>query len=75
MKALNALVKQVYFRRTQRGGTAGRSGKRTRLRGIAYWLQRRLVFMVIDSEKELLKFLEKVKETHDFFDNVEMVNV
>ena len=59
-EALNGLVKQVYFRRTQRGGgAAGRSGKRSRLRGIGCWLQRRLVFMKIRTEEELSTFLEE----------------
>ncbi len=60
-EALNGLVKQVYFRRTQRGGAAGRSGKRSRLRGIGNWLQRRLVFMVIENEELLKKYLEDLK--------------
>jgi hypothetical protein len=60
-EALNGLVKQVYFRRTQRGGAAGRSGKRSRLKGIGCWLQRRLVFMVLETEDDLRKFLDQHK--------------
>ena len=60
-EALNGLVKQVYFRRTQRGGAAGRSGKRSRRRGIGCWLQRRLVFMVLETEDDLHKFLDQGK--------------
>ncbi len=62
-EALNALVKQVYFRRTQRGGAAGSSGKRSRLRSIGYWLQRRLVFMGVETEEELLQFLTKPNDS------------
>ena len=54
-EAFNMLIKQVYFRRTARGG--GR-GKRTRLVPIARWLQRRLVFMVVESLDDLLEKLD-----------------
>ena len=43
-KAFNALVKNYYFKRTQRGG--GRYGVRSRLKPIGKWLQRRMVFML-----------------------------
>jgi hypothetical protein len=55
-EALNMLVKQVYFRRTAQGG--GRQAS-SRLLPIARWLQRRLVFMAVADEADLLK---KVQE-------------
>jgi hypothetical protein len=54
-EALNMLVKQVYFRRTARGGGRQASG---RLLPIARWLQRRLVFMAVDDEADLIVKLE-----------------
>ncbi len=57
--ALNALVKQVYFQRTQRGGAAGSSSKHSRLFSIGYWLQRRLVFMGVETKEEQLQSLRK----------------
>jgi hypothetical protein len=63
-EAMNSLVKTVFFRRTQRGG--GKDGFRSRLVGLARWLQRRLVFMVVQSYEELItlyaKELEKSQE-------------
>jgi hypothetical protein len=53
-EAFNMLIKQVYFRRTARGG--GRDSK-TRLVPIARWLQRRLVFMIVRTEEDLLSQL------------------
>jgi hypothetical protein len=53
-EALNMLVKQVYFRRTARGG--GRQA--SRLLPIARWLQRRLVFMAVEDEADLTVKLE-----------------
>jgi hypothetical protein len=41
-EAFNSLLKNYYFKRTQRGGTKNRS----RLIPIARWLQRRMMFMV-----------------------------
>jgi hypothetical protein len=54
-EALNMLVKQVYFRRTARGG--GRQAS-SRLLPIARWLQRRLVFMAVEDEEDLRRKLE-----------------
>jgi hypothetical protein len=54
-EAFNMLIKQVYFRRTARGG--GRKS-RTRLVPIARWLQRRLVFMVVENLEDLLLKIE-----------------
>jgi hypothetical protein len=49
------LIKQVYFRWTARGG--GRKS-RTRLVPIARWLQRRLVFMLVENLEDLLNKIE-----------------
>jgi hypothetical protein len=54
-EALNMLVKQVYFRRTARGG--GRQAS-SRLLPIARWLQRRLVFMAVEDKTDLMEKLE-----------------
>jgi hypothetical protein len=56
-EALNMLVKQVYFRRTARGG--GRQAS-SRLLPIARWLQRRLVFMAVTDEADLKNKLEEL---------------
>ena len=51
------LVKQVYFRRTARGG--GRQAS-SRLLPIARWLQRRLVFMAVTDEADLKNKLQEL---------------
>ena len=43
-EALNALVKSYFFRRTNRGGLSNNSTKKTKLLGIARWLQRRVMW-------------------------------
>ena len=45
-EAFNAAFKSFFYNRTQRGGAVSRGeGERTRLKPMARWLQRRLVFM------------------------------
>jgi hypothetical protein len=45
-EALNSLLKNIYFRRTQRGGHKGDGKSRnSKLTPIAKWLQRRLYFL------------------------------
>jgi hypothetical protein len=45
-EALNSLLKNIYFRRTQRGGHKGDGSTRnSKLEPIANWIQRRLFFM------------------------------
>ena len=51
------LVKQVYFRRTARGG--GRPAS-SRLLPITRWLQRMLVFMAVTDEADLKNKLEEL---------------
>ena len=43
-EALNALIKAYFFRRTNRGGLAKNSTKKSKLLGIARWLQRRIMW-------------------------------
>jgi hypothetical protein len=58
-EALNSLIKQVYFRRTGRGG--GRQSS-SRLLPIARWLQRRLVFMSVSSEEDMMEKLNVLRQ-------------
>jgi hypothetical protein len=45
-EALNSLLKNIYYRRTQRGGNKGDgTSKNSKLSPIAKWLQRRLYFL------------------------------
>jgi hypothetical protein len=43
-EALNALLKSYFFRRTNRGGLARNSTRKSKLLGIARWLQRRMMW-------------------------------
>ncbi|KAI2505580.1 hypothetical protein MHU86_8822 [Fragilaria crotonensis] len=43
-EALNALIKSYFFRRTNRGGLTKNMAKKTKLLGIARWLQRRMMW-------------------------------
>lgn len=43
-EAVNALIKSYFFRRTNRGGLARNSVKKSKLLGIARWLQRRMMW-------------------------------
>jgi hypothetical protein len=58
-EALNSLIKQVYFRRTARGG--GRLSS-SRLLPIARWLQRRLVFMAVAGEDDMMEKLQALRQ-------------
>ena len=50
-EAFNALLKSFYFRRTGRGG--GRGAIRTKLKPIARWLQRRVLWLCGLTEEEI----------------------
>jgi hypothetical protein len=41
---LNALIKSYFFRRTNRGGLSKNGAKKSKLLGIARWLQRRIMW-------------------------------
>jgi hypothetical protein len=43
-EALNALIKAYFFRRTNRGGLSKNSTRKSKLLGIARWLQRRIMW-------------------------------
>jgi hypothetical protein len=43
-EALNAIIKAYFFRRTNRAGLSNNSTKKTKLLGIARWLQRRIMW-------------------------------
>ncbi|KAI2494593.1 hypothetical protein MHU86_19918 [Fragilaria crotonensis] len=43
-EALNALIKAYFFRRTNRGGLSKNATKKSKLLGIARWLQRRIMW-------------------------------
>jgi hypothetical protein len=43
-EALNALIKSYFFRRTNRGGLSKNSTEKSKLLGIARWLQRRIMW-------------------------------
>lgn len=43
-EALNALIKSYFFRRTNRGGLSKNGTKKSKLLGIARWLQRRIMW-------------------------------
>jgi hypothetical protein len=43
-EALNALIKSYFFRRTNRGGLSRNSKNKSKLLGIARWLQRRIMW-------------------------------
>jgi hypothetical protein len=70
-EALNSLIKQVYFRRTARGGGRKTTG---RLLPIARWLQRRLVFMAVDNEEQLMTKLEGLKQANNLMADNELDN-
>ena len=57
-ESLNNLVKIFFFRRTGRGG--GKYGK-SKLKPIARWLQRRLLWLCGHTYEEMLAFHEKKK--------------
>jgi hypothetical protein len=45
-ESLNSQIKQVYFRRTQRGGHGGKASERnSKVKPIARWVQRKLYWM------------------------------
>ena len=57
-EAFNSAFKTYYFNRTQRGGAVSQgNGERSRLKPMARWLQRRMVFMLNHTENSIDKGL------------------
>ena len=44
-EALNGAMKTFFFRRTNSGGHAGKHARKSKLKAISHWLQRRLTFV------------------------------
>lgn len=54
-EALNALIKSYFFRRTNRGGLSKNGTKKSKLLGIARWLQRRIMWYSSHGDALFLK--------------------
>jgi hypothetical protein len=57
-KAMNSLVKNFFFRRTNHGGGVRGDSKMLRLTPIARWLQRRLMFLCCTTEASICQYAE-----------------
>jgi hypothetical protein len=58
-EAFNALVKTYYFRRTNRGGAGNKgTGQRSKLKGLARWMQRRMVWFSGVPFAEMIAFFK-----------------
>jgi hypothetical protein len=56
-EAFNSLLKTFYFRRTGRGGASNRGkGEKTKLKPVARWIQRRMIWMCNVSYELMLEF-------------------
>jgi hypothetical protein len=59
-EAFNALVKTYYFRRTNRGGAGNKgTGQRSKLKGLARWMQRRMVWFSGVTYEEMVAFYDQ----------------
>lgn len=59
-EAYNSLVKTFFFRRTQRGGAGNQGkGKKSKLKSIARWLQRRVIWICGISYETMLETLRE----------------
>ena len=57
-EAFNSLFKSFYFSRTQRGGATNQGlGERSRLKPVAKWLQRRLVFFMGHTMESIYEYM------------------
>lgn len=55
-ESLNAMIKQMFFRRTQRGGNGGKKDEiNSKTKPLGRWIQRRLVFMTGNYKKYFRK--------------------
>ena len=75
-ESLNWLIKTVYFRRTNRGGATGNNGrgKRTRLKPIGRWLQRRMMWatgLTGDNIEDLLESCTTITNEESIDEQVE----
>jgi len=60
-----SFVKNIFFRRTARGGAGNAGlGSKNRLLPIAKWLQRRLVFSCGFQHEDILKYIANKKPQH-----------
>jgi hypothetical protein len=68
-EALNSLIKTFYFRRTARGGVSNRgNGEKSRLKPIARWFSRRIMWMCGTKFSFMVSELEK-REAPSSIDN------
>eukprot|EP00978_Attheya_sp_CCMP212_P027273 scaffold91300_cov34-Attheya_sp.AAC.1 len=60
---MNNLIKSFWFRRTGRGGATERGkGKKSKLRSVAKWMQRRMMWMGGYDEARVLSEWAKIQE-------------
>ena len=62
-EALNGAIKIFFFRRTNRGGHAGKHGRKSKLKAISRWLQRRLTFMCGFNEDHIANYRKNNADT------------
>jgi len=55
-EALNGAIKTFFFRRTNRGGHTGKHSRKSKLKAISRWLQRRLIFMCGFNEDYIVNY-------------------
>ena len=67
-EALNALLKSYFFRRTNRGGLAKNSTRKSKLLGIARWLQRRMMWYSGHGDALFKQYCD-VDDNHDDMDS------
>ena len=62
-EAFNNAFKSYYYNRTQRGGAVNKGkGERSRLKPMARWLQRRMVFMLDHTKESIEQGIEEFDE-------------
>ena len=64
-EALNALLKSYFFRRTNRGGLAKNSTRKSKLLGIARWLQRRMMWYSGHGDALFNQYCDDDDDDHD----------
>ena len=70
--ALNAAIKTFFFRRTNHGGCAGPLARKSKLKAMSRWLQRRMIFMCGFGEEDIInyKFTEQVVVNNEEIEDV-----